>query len=99
VSSRLGCMVALLPLCCAVLCCAVLCCAVLCCAVLCCAVLCCAVLCCAVLCCAVLCPPVAARDQTNKFSVVEQGQGVGGSAAACADLQADGGMTWGCRWV
>jgi hypothetical protein len=53
VSSRLGCMVALLPLCCAVLCCAVLCCAVLCCAVLCCAVLCCAVLCCAVLCCAV----------------------------------------------
>jgi hypothetical protein len=33
----------------------------------------------------------------NKYAVVDQGKGLKGSAASCAELQANGGMTWACR--
>jgi hypothetical protein len=35
----------------------------------------------------------------NKYAVVDEGKGLKGSAASCAELQANGGMTWACRWV
>uniref|UniRef100_A0A383V9X8 Expansin-like EG45 domain-containing protein n=1 Tax=Tetradesmus obliquus TaxID=3088 RepID=A0A383V9X8_TETOB len=33
----------------------------------------------------------------NKFAVVDAGKGLKGSAASCAELQYNGGMTWACR--
>jgi hypothetical protein len=36
-------------------------------------------------------------QETNKFAVVDKGKGLGGGAAACAELKPNGGMTWACR--
>ncbi|WIA34055.1 hypothetical protein OEZ86_012433 [Tetradesmus obliquus] len=33
----------------------------------------------------------------NKFAVVDAGKGLKGSAASCAELQYNGGLTWACR--
>lgn len=38
-------------------------------------------------------------QETNKFAVVDKGQGIGGGAASCAQLKPNGGMTWACRCV
>jgi hypothetical protein len=41
--------------------------------------------------------PSSKRRPMNKYAVVAEGKGLKGSAASCAELQANGGMTWACR--